>query len=354
MDGESRGWCPRSIACAKWSACKSGLIPAEKGTGERGRDTAWMALTEMRVGSAELPLAGGEGGAVLELHPLLCAQVELPANYFHRRRGPREALKTLGVGVGESDLVEIPIPAYLLEHPSAGLVLVDTGMHASLADGGGRERSRNLGPIGRIMSRRASMRPEQAVAAQLRARGIEAEEIGLVVMTHLHFDHASALCDFPNATVLVDEREWRAAWARGAMLNGYSRAQLDPSPCYRTIDFTAASVLARGPFERTVDLFGDGALTLCSTPGHTAGHMSLIARMKGSEALLSADAAHTMATIRDGERPLLTHNRGAFEHSLRQIQAYDRENPEALIIPGHDMGAWTAACERLSAVTGRH
>jgi glyoxylase-like metal-dependent hydrolase (beta-lactamase superfamily II) len=195
------------------------------------------------------------------------------------------------------------------------------------------------------------MRPEQTVAAQLKAHGLDVADIGLVVMTHLHFDHASALCDFPNATVLVDEREWKAAWARGALLNGYSRAQLDPSPSYRTIDFTAASVVSRGPFERTVDVFGDGALTLCATPGHTAGHLSPIVRLAEGEALLSADAAYTMATIRDGERPWLTHDRDAYEHSLRQIQAYDRENPDALIIPGHDMEAWNAACERLSAAT---
>lgn len=302
---------------------------------------------------AELPIPGGRSGATLKLHPLLCAEVGLPPNYFHRRRGPMEALKALGVGVRESELVEIPIPAYLLEHPSAGAVLVDTGMHGSLAEGSGRERSRNLGPIGRVMSRHASMRPEQAAAAQLKARGVDAQDIGLVVMTHLHFDHASALCDFPNATVLVDEREWKAAWARGGMLNGYSTAQIDPSPTYRTIDFADPSVKSRGPFERTIDVFGDGTLTLCSTPGHTAGHMSLIVRLREGEALLSADAAYTLPTIRGGERPFLTHDRRAFEHSLSQIRRYDGENPDALILPGHDMQAWTDACERLSSLTER-
>jgi glyoxylase-like metal-dependent hydrolase (beta-lactamase superfamily II) len=166
-------------------------------------------------------------------------------------------------------------------------------------------------------------------------------------MTHLHFDHASALADFPNATVLVDAREWRGAWARDSLLHGYSQAQLDPRPRYRTIDFSSPSVTASGPFERTIDVWGDGALTLASTPGHTVGHLSLIVRLEGGEALLTADAAYTLATIRQGERPWLTHNRKAFEHSLAQIQAYDRENPNAIVIPGHDQAAWNAACERL-------
>jgi N-acyl homoserine lactone hydrolase len=273
----------------------------------------------------------------------------MPLNWFQRKRGVLEGLKAFGVAVPESELIAIPIPAYLLMHPDAGPVLVDTGMHASVAEDGGRERARNLGPIGRMMSRHSSMRPEQAAAAQLRARGVDPAEVKLVVMTHLHFDHASALCDFPNATVLVDTREWAAAWARDSLLSGYSRAQLDPRLRYRVIDFTASNVVAHGPFERTVDVFGDGALTLASTPGHTAGHLSLVVRLEGGEVLLAADAAYTMGTIRGDERPWLTHNRKAFEHSLSQIKAYDRENPDAIVFPGHDMGAWNAACELLAA-----
>lgn len=140
--------------------------------------------------------------------------------------------------------------------------------------------------------------------------------------------------------MLTDAREWRAARARDRILHGYSAAQLDPRLRYRTLDFTAPSVSARGPFERTLDVFADRSLILASTPGHTAGHLSLIVRTESREILLAADAAYTMAAIRHGRRPWLTHDRGAFEHSLSQIQAYDRENPDALIIPGHDMRAW--------------
>lgn len=296
---------------------------------------------------AEFPLPGGERDAKLSLHPMLCPTGSMSANWFVRKPGPVEALKAFGVGVSADDLIPVPIPAYLLEHPSAGPVLVDTGMHASVTEGGGRERARNLGPIGRLMSRHSDEAPGQTAAAQLRARGVRPEDIELIVMTHLHFDHASALCDFPNATVLVDEREWAAAWARDALLNGYSKAQLDSRLRYRMIDFTAPPSVANGAFERMIDVFGDGALRLASTPGHTAGHISLVARLDGREALLAADAAYTLGTIRGEERPWLIRDRKAFEHSLRQIQAYDREHPEAIVIPGHDMGAWETACEQL-------
>ena len=38
------------------------------------------------------------------------------------------------------------------------------------------------------------------VPAQLRARGLEPRDIKLVVMTHLHFDHTSAMSEFPGST----------------------------------------------------------------------------------------------------------------------------------------------------------
>ncbi len=193
---------------------------------------------------------------------------------------------------------------------------------------------------------------------QLRARGIEPAAIELVVMTHLHFDHASALCDFPGATVIVTAAEWRAARARGSTLLGYPTAQLDPRPRYRTIDFSDPAARARAgmgqtpharaaePFQDTLDLFGDGSLVLASTPGHSAGHMSVIAQLKQRKALIAGDATYTMATLREGRRPWRSQDSRAFEQSLRALQAWDREHPDALIVPGHDMAHWETLAAR--------
>jgi N-acyl homoserine lactone hydrolase len=298
---------------------------------------------------AELPLPGGQAGASLVIHPLLTAVMRGPRGWFESARGRAAALKALGIGVASHEMIDVPIVAFLLEHPAAGLVLVDTGFHGRIAEGPSRERSRNLGAVGRAMARGMRMEPEQAVAAQLRARGIDpAADVGLIVMTHLHFDHASALCDFPAATVLVSSPEWQAARGRYPFLHGYVPAQLDPRPSYRTIDFTGAPAAESAPFERTVDLFGDGSLTLAFTPGHSLGHLSLIARLGERDALLTGDAAYTLATIRDGARPWRSEDAQAFERSAQALAAWDREHPDALVIPGHDIDAWEALDERYS------
>jgi N-acyl homoserine lactone hydrolase len=289
---------------------------------------------------AELPLEGGRAEATLTLQPLLCAEMRAPVGWFHRAEGPTAPLKALGIGVPAAQQMRVPIVAFLLEHPTAGLVLVDTGFHRALSEKHGSERARNLGPVGRLLSRSVRMRADQTVAAQLRARGIDPAEVGLIIMTHLHFDHASALCDFPGATVLVTKPEWDAAGARRSFLRGYSIAQLDPRPSYRTLDFSAPPARGADPFAAALDVFSDGSLTLVSTPGHSAGHLSIIVRLSDGDALIAGDAIYTMATLRAGERPWRSEDPRAFERSLEALQAYDREHPDALIIPGHDMAAW--------------
>jgi glyoxylase-like metal-dependent hydrolase (beta-lactamase superfamily II) len=297
------------------------------------------AVAETRPGSADLPLQGGDAQAVLTLRPLLCGEMLAPPGWFTRVEGPTAMLRALGIGVPTADRITIPIVAFLLEHPSAGLVLVDTGFHRSVTAGPASERARNLGPIGRVMSRDLQMRPEQSVLEQLHQLGLDAGDIPLVVMTHLHFDHASALCDFPGATVLVSREEWSAATGRGAALRGYSKAQLDPRPSYLTVDF-AADGTSYGPFTRAVDLFGDGSLMLVSTPGHSAGHLSLVVRLAGREALLAGDAVYTLGTLRGEERPWRSDDGAAFERSLAELRAWDLEHPGAVVVPGHDIAAW--------------
>lgn len=293
-----------------------------------------------------LPLPGGREGASVTLQPLLCAEMRGPRAWFEREPGLGGTLRALGIGVPRDELIRIPIVAFLLEHPTAGAILIDTGFIAAIASGPPAERRRNLGPM-LLMARDVAMRAEQTVAAQLRARGLAPERIETVVMTHLHFDHASALADFPGASVIVSAPEWRAAQARGAGLQGYPRAQLDPRPRYRTIDFHAPPAAAHGPFARALDLFGDGAIVLLDTPGHSAGHMSVLLRLSGGrEALIAGDAIYTLATLREGRRPWRCQNREAFERSVAMLAAYDRENPDALIVPGHDMAHWETLAER--------
>ncbi len=56
--------------------------------------------------------------------------------------------------------------------------------------------------------------------------------------------------------------------------------------------------------------------------------------------LVAGDAIYTRHTLETGHKPYRMEDEHLFERSLREIQIYAKETPDALIIPGHDMAAW--------------
>lgn len=283
------------------------------------------------------PLPGGSDAATVRLHPLLAGEMPAPAAYLDRRPGRLGRLRdAAGALASRSRWPALPVPAFLVEHPTAGPLLVDTGFHPSVLDG----LRANMGRAGPLLYDVRTTR-EQLIPAQLEARGIAATDVRTVVMTHLHIDHASGVEAFPAATFVVDRREWAAAGAGGGWRNGYHSRQFDHAFDWRSLDYDDPSIDSFATFGQTFDLFGDGSVRLLSTPGHTAGHQSVLLRLAGREALLIGDAAFTWATLRDDATPFLLHDEHRFRRSLGEIAHYLRQTPGALAIPGHDAAAWS-------------
>ncbi len=169
----------------------------------------------------------------------------------------------------------------LLIETGGALVLVEPGM-GSKYDAKQREI---YGPRG-----------GEAVTA-LGAMGVAPGEIDIVVLTHLHLDHAGgctvldaggrAVPAFENARVMVQRLEWEAAtaphpWTRGS---------------YRTEDFEP---LAGSGLLELLDGDTDVApgLRVELTGGHTAGHQVVRISSSGEEALFIGDIVPTMAHLK--------------------------------------------------------
>jgi N-acyl homoserine lactone hydrolase len=297
-------------------------------------------LTPMATGAeprpAALPLPGGRKGAAVRLEPLLCGTWRWPPAALLREEGRFAWRKALGLGVPRSEWVEVPVQAFLVEHPDAGRMLVDAGFHPSVAV----DPKESLGRLLTTLSLRdIEMKPEQAVPAQLRRRGIEPAEIRTVVMTHLHADHAGAVSEFPAATFVVSSAEWSAA-SEGGPSKGYRRRQFDHAFDYRTLDFDGPDADSFSAFGRSFDLFGDGSVRLVFTPGHTPGHLSVVLRLDHGEALLAGDAIYLERTLTDKHLPYAVEDEHLFRRSLREIELYAQETPDALVVPGHDIEAF--------------
>jgi N-acyl homoserine lactone hydrolase len=285
---------------------------------------------------ASLPITGGRPEAKVRLWPLLSATAQGPPGWFHRAEGRLAGARAVGIGVPRDQWVRFPVVAFLVEHPGFGHFLIDTGFHSSVAV----DPKQNLGRVGALSFRGIEMEQSQAVSHQLRARGIEPAGIKLVVMTHLHVDHASAISEFPRATFLLSKDEWAAASEPRGYLRGYVRRQFDHAFDYRLLDFNSSRSDSFASFGRSFDLFGDGSVRLVYTPGHTRGHLSLVLRLAAREALIAGDAIYTMRTLRESALPHMVADEHLFRRSLRELQLFAEQTPDALIVPGHDMTAW--------------
>lgn len=285
-----------------------------------------MAVTA-QPRSVVLPLPGGREGATVKVHPLVVADMHAPPNFWDGGNSVVAMLKS--VVIPRSKWSWLPIPAFLIEHPEAGPILVDTAFDASVAT----DPAPNLGKAAaRVYSIR--MRPEQAVPVQLRARGVDPADVRTVVMTHLHYDHTSGIGQFPDATYVVDRAEWAAA-STGGFFQGYAPAHLDLAQDWRTVDLAAAPP-AEG-FDHVLDLLGDGSIRLAATPGHTNGHLSVLARVESGDLLLTGDAAYARKSIAERLVPLmLTGAKSEYLHSLGQIAGWEERHPGAPILCGHD------------------
>jgi N-acyl homoserine lactone hydrolase len=279
------------------------------------------------------PLAGGTPGASVTVEPLIAGSVTWPRTMMERPGGRFETLKLLRALISGQPAMTVPCPAFLIRHPSAGAILVDTGLHPSVATDG----QENFGRMGARVGN-PSLEPGSDVPAQLRARNLDPSEIPVVVMTHMHLDHTSAISEFPNSTFIVSEVEWEAATVGPKpLLNGYRRVHFDYAFDYRTVDFDRGGIDSYSSFGRCFDLFGDGSVRLAYTPGHSAGHMSAIARLSERDFVIGGDATYTQGQLEGSAplapRPFDAHN---YRRSLQELKLFRREYPNAIVTPGHD------------------
>jgi len=122
---------------------------------------------------------------------------------------------------GEGDIT-LPIPVYLIEHPN-GVALFDTGLHPECQqDPSGRLGARVAGLF------RIAFTAGEEVSGRLEAIGRDPAKVNLLINSHFHFDHVGGNALIPNATMLVQRREWNAGMDPDtAARHGYNPRDFD-------------------------------------------------------------------------------------------------------------------------------
>ncbi len=244
---------------------------------------------------------------------------------------------------GRRKTVRFPAIIALLEHPTAGPILFDTGYSERFFAETQRFPAslyRRLTPV--------YLHPEETAIHQLAARGIPATEVRTVIVSHFHADHVCGLADFPHARYLYFEDAYTAV----CQLRGLQALRAAFLPGLLPTDFGERSqpvTLAQlkplppdyAPFTQGVDLYGDGALIAVRLPGHAAGQMGLFVQTNdGERYFLVADACWHSRAYRENGLPnplvrLIFANWRDYCTSFDQIVQFHHQHPAVPIIPSH-------------------
>jgi N-acyl homoserine lactone hydrolase len=170
-------------------------------------------------------------------------------------------------GINEGKSMDFADNCYLIKH-AQGWFLWDTGIADAVA-----AMPNGLAPAD---PKATHWRRTKTLAAQLDQLGVKPADIRGMAVSHTHPDHIGNVELFPNTMLYVQRAEYE--WPGTS-----NQPRFKPEHPVTLL-------------EGDRDVFGDGSVTLLSTPGHTPGHQSLLVKLPKSGAIvLSGDAVHFKA-----------------------------------------------------------
>lgn len=192
-------------------------------------------------------------------------------------------------GTSDSVLGHLVCHCLLIESDQ-GLVLVDTGFGTRDVAAAHERLSEFF-----IQLNQPQLRHEETAVAQVRRLGFRPEDVRHIVITHLDFDHAGGIEDFPNATVHLTVREREVADAQeGGAFVGTRRYR--PGQWDEVNDWKMYPMGGGEPwfgFDAVRDLAGlPPEILLIPLAGHTWGHSGIAIKEGGGNWLLYAGDAY--------------------------------------------------------------
>ncbi|WP_426418549.1 N-acyl homoserine lactonase family protein [Bradyrhizobium genosp. A] len=194
-------------------------------------------------------------------------------------------------GVNEGQSMDFVDTCYLIKHKQ-GWFLWDTGIPDAVA-----AMPNGLAPAD---PKAVTWKRPKTLASQLEQIGVKPADIKAVGVSHTHPDHIGNVEMFPQATLYVQKAE-------------YDWPGVNNEPRFKP---SHPVELLSGD----KDVFGDGSLTILSTPGHTPGHQSLLVKLpKTGAVVLSGDAVHFKDNWDNRRVPSMNANKEMSAASMQKI-----------------------------------
>jgi N-acyl homoserine lactone hydrolase len=248
------------------------------------------------------------------------AQAPLKLYEFDCGRLRFESIAAFGVADDETTVRELIVPCYVVEH-ERGRLLWDGGLPSELASEGGWRQDGDTG-----------MRLGRTLADQLADMGLGMRSFDYVAFSHMHFDHVGVANEVRDATLIIQEEEYDAAFADEIGIPSY-----DPGLYNDLANLDA--IVAQGEH----DVFGDGRVMILPAPGHTPGHQVLFVDLQNTgPVVLSGDLYHFRVSREQRRVPSFNFDPDATLASMEEIEALLRETGAELWIE-HDLARFEAS-----------
>ena len=230
--------------------------------------------------SGQAALAQSEKSGVEKLYVLNCGE------------GTAGDISRWTPGLNEGKSMDFVDSCYLIKHSSKGWFLWDTGIADAVA----------AMPNGLVPAdpKAVTWRRPKTLAAQLEQLGLKPDDVKAMAVSHTHPDHTGNVELFPQAMLYVQRAEYDWPGAN-------NEPRFKPSH----------------PVEQLAgdkDVFGDGSVTILSTPGHTPGHQSLLVKLpKTGAVILSGDVVHFKDNWDNRRVPGMNVNKDQSAASMQKI-----------------------------------
>ncbi len=220
----------------------------------------------------------------------------------------------------------------MITHPQ-GDVLIDSGL--------GRNIDKQFSENSFFDRQLFSYEDVDPAADQLERHQYNLADVTKIIPTHLHWDHASGIVDFPQSEVWIQQAEYDHA------INGKPPAHI-PSQINGSDTQWQFIKLTDKPFEgfdSSYDLYGDGSIVLVDLSGHSAGQVGIFLRVSsGQRYFFIGDTTWTIKGVEDNAQRsdmikwLVDVNWDTEKNTalIERLHQFSKTSLSVKIVPAHD------------------
>lgn len=161
-----------------------------------------------------------------------------------------------------------------------------------------------------------------------------------ILLTHMHWDHASGLKDFKDVAIYSTKPELDFAKTINAKPPAYIHSQYDGISNFNPVQFRDG---AYEVFKESFDFYKDGTVVLVSLSGHSPGSIGIFVNLSATERyFFTGDITWTKAGFETNAHKfivsslLVDYNRDLIGKEINRISDLLKLKPEIKVMPAHD------------------